>query len=368
MDLPVQRVPGRIGMHVRLPRKKGLRMSFLLSRREFQCAAAQMLVASCAGLLGAAARAQARQVRLGTFGAIDAQNYIRAKNAVGKTFGPGVEGSFVTVRAGPEVVSAMAAGSLDLCNIGSSPMVVGYANGLKASMVYVYKNIGDSENLVVQGNSGITGLAGLRGKKIGLPFNSSAHFAAVAALKGAGMSLSEVRLVNMRGDQIVQAWQRREIDASYIWFSVASRLLDDGGRVIFRTGDLQAQGLVMFDGLLVRDAFKQQHPDLVLAFLKDYEQIARSFKQEPRDAIETMGKYLGLDEGAVVRSLNTFHPVSAHEQRSAQWMGKPGDKDSGVIKTLAAQAQFLLESGQITAVPKDWSGLVDPSFIARMTG
>ncbi|GHC77076.1 taurine ABC transporter substrate-binding protein [Pseudorhodoferax aquiterrae] len=342
-------------------------MQFLLSRREFQRAAAQMFIASSAGLVGTAARAQARQVRLGTFGSIDAQNYIRAKDAIAGTFGPGVTGSFVTVRAGSEVISAMAGGSLDICNIGSSPMVVGYANGLKASMVYVYKSIVDSECMVVQGNSGINTLAELRGKKIGLPFNTSVHFAAIAALKTAGLGIADVRLINMRADQIASAWQRREIDAAYIWVPVVPRLTDDGGRIIFKTGDLaDKSGLVIFDGLLVRDEFKQQSPDLVLAFLKDFEKIAQAFKQDPKDVVATMTKFLGVDEPAVMRSLNTFYPVPAREQVTSKWMGRPGEKGTGVEKTLQTQAQFLQESGQIAAMPKDWAGLVDASFVAKM--
>lgn len=345
-------------------------MKLNLSRREFHLASAHMLLASSAGavLMGASApaAAQARAVRLGTFGAIDAQNYIRAKNMVAKTFGAGVSADFVTVRAGSEVISAMAGGSLDMCNIGSSPMMVGYANGLKASMVYVYKNIVDSECLVVQGNSNITSVAGLKGKKIGLPFNTSVHFAAVAALKTAGLGLADVQLINMRADQIASAWQRREIDASYIWVPVVPRLTDDGGKIIFKTGDLNKNGLVIFDGLLVRDEFKQKSPDLVLAFLKDYEQIARTFKQDPKEVVETMTRFLNVDEAAVMRSLNTFYPVPAREQLTRQWMGKPGEKDTGVLKTLQTQAQFLFESGQITAMPKDLSGLVDASFVAKM--
>jgi len=346
-------------------------MDMNLSRREFHRAAANMLIASSAGglLMGAASplfAQQARQVRLGTFGAIDAQNYIRAKNRSAATFGPGVDSEFVTVRAGSEVISAMAGGSLDMCNVGSSPMMVGYANGLQASMVYVYKNIVDSECLAVQGNSGITDVAGLKGKRIGLPFNTSVHFAAVAALRSAGLGLKDVQLINMRSDQIVSAWQRREIDASYIWVPVLPRLVDDGGKIIFKTGDLNKQKLVIFDGLLVRNEFKEKSPDLVLAFLKDYEKLARTFKEEPKEVVDTMTRFLNVDEAAVMRSLNTFYPVPAREQLTSAWMGKPGEKDTGVLNTLQTQAQFLLEAGQITAMPKDLAALVDSSFVARM--
>ena len=231
-------------------------MKLHLSRRDFGLVASQMMIGSIAGggLLGAGpALAQQKEVNLGTFGGIDVQNYIRAKNAMAKTFGAGTKVDFVTVRAGSEVIAAIAGNSLDMCNLGSSPMVVGYANGVQASLVYVYKNIIDSECLVVQNSANIKTLADLRGKRVGLPFNTSVHFAALAAFKTAGLGVNDVKLINMRADTIASAWSRREIDASYIWVPVVPKLVEDGGTILFKTGDLNATGLVMFDAFLVRD-------------------------------------------------------------------------------------------------------------------
>jgi taurine transport system substrate-binding protein len=117
----------------------------------------------------------------------------------------------------------------------------------------------------------------------------------------------------------------------------------------------------------VRDEFKQKNPDLVLAFLKDFEQIAQTFKANPKEVVETMTKFLGVDEAAVMRSLNTFHPVPAKEQLTSAWLGKPGERDSAVVKTLVTQAEFLKETGQINTMPKDMNGLVDKSFVQKMT-
>ena len=341
-------------------------MKLQLNRRDFTFVAAQMLGGGA--LFGTGpARAQAtRQVNLGTFGSIDAQNYIRAKGLAAKTFGPTVKTEFVTVRAGSEVISAMAGGSLDICNLCSSPLVVGYANGAPVSLVYVYKNITDSEVLVAQNSSGIKNVAGLKGKKVGLPFNTSVHFAALAAMKQAGLQPTDATLINMRADQIASAWTRREIDASYIWIPVAPQLVADQGTIVFKSGDLNAAGVVIFDALGVRDEFKQKNPDLVLAFLKDFEQIAQTFKNNPKEVVETMTKFLGVDEAAVMRSLNTFHPVSAKEQLTSAWLGKPGERDSAVVRTLVTQAEFLKDAGQITALPKDMNGLVDKSFVQKM--
>ena len=341
-------------------------MKLQLSRRDFSLTAANLIAGSSLfGLSATFAQAQ-KQVNLGTFGSIDAQNYIRAKGLGAKVFGPNAKTEFVTVRAGSEVMSAMAGGSLDMCNLGSSPLVVGYANGVPVSLVYIYKNIIDSEVLVVQNSANIKTVAGLKGKKLGLPFNTSVHFAAMAMLKNAGLGPNDVSLINMRADQIASAWTRREIDASYIWVPVAPVITADAGTVLFKTGDLNASGLVVFDAFAVRDEFKQKNPELVLAFLKDFEQIAATFKNNPKEVVETMTKFLNVDEAAVMRSLNTFYPVPAKEQMSARWLGAPGTRDSSVVKTLQVQAEFLKDTGQINALPKDMNGLVDKTFVAQL--
>ncbi|MEO7055335.1 MAG: ABC transporter substrate-binding protein [Caldimonas sp.] len=341
-------------------------MKLQLSRRDFSLTAANMIVGSSLfGATGVFAQAQ-KQVNIGTFGSIDAQNYIRAKGLGAKIFGPNVKTEFVTVRAGSEVMSAMAGGSLDMCNLGSSPLVVGYANGVPVSLVYIYKNIIDSEVLVVQNSANIKSVADLKGKRIGLPFNTSVHFSCMAMLKGAGMKASDVTLINMRSDQIASAWTRREIDASFIWVPVVPVLVADGGTILFKTGDLNAKGIVVFDAFAVRDEFKQKNPELVLAFLKDFEQIARTFKSNPKEVVDTMTKFLNVDEAAVMRSLNTFYPVPAKEQMTSQWLGKPGERDSAVVRTLQTQAEFLKENGQINVMPKDFNGLIDKSFVAQL--
>jgi taurine transport system substrate-binding protein len=344
-------------------------MNLKLNRRDFTLVASNIIMGSVAGgAIFSPARvfAQQKTVNLGTFGSIDVQNYIRAKNLTASTFGSGTKVEFVTVRAGSEVISAMAGGSLDMCNLGSSPMVVGYANGVQASLVYIYKNIIDSEALVVQNTAGIKKLADLKGKRVGLPFNTSVHFAALAAMKTAGLGVNDVQLINMRADTIASAWSRREIDASYIWVPVIPKLVEDGGTVLFKTGDLNATGLVMFDAFLVRDEFKRKNPELVLAFLKDFEKMAVTFKQNPQDVVATMTKFLGVDEAAVMRSLNTFYPVSAKEQLTSKWLGKPGEKNSAVVKTLQVQAEFLRDTGQINSLPSDMNGLVDSTFVAQL--
>ena len=52
--------------------------------------------------------------------------------------------------------------------------------------------------------------------------------------------------------------------------------------ILLKTGDLAASGTLVFDGIVVRDEFKQKHPDLVLAYLKEYERHVHACTRSSR--------------------------------------------------------------------------------------
>ena len=191
-----------------------------ISRRDALKLALNMGVATFAGgaLLGArSVFAQQVTAVLGHFGSANPQTLGKANGAFAKAFGANVKTDFVTVSAGNQVVAAIAGNSMDICNVGSSPMVVGFAQGIKMSMVYVEKYITDSECLVVRKDAGINTMKDLKGKKIGMPFNTSVHFAMLAGLKNAGLTVSDVTLINLKADSILATWQRKDIDGAYIY-------------------------------------------------------------------------------------------------------------------------------------------------------
>jgi taurine transport system substrate-binding protein len=47
-------------------------------------------------------------------------------------------------------------------------------------------------------------------------------------------------------------------------------------------------------------------------------------------------------------------------------MGLPGAKDTGVLKTLRDQAEFLKEADQVKTIPPSFAPFVDSSFLAKM--
>jgi taurine transport system substrate-binding protein len=344
-------------------------MNNVFSRRDALKLALNMGVATFAG--GALLRsrnvfAQQATAVLGHFGSANPQTLGKANGAFAKAFGSNVKTDFVTVGAGSQVIAAIAGNSLDICNVGSSPMVVGFAQGIKMSMVYVEKYITDSECLAVRKDSGINSLKDLKGKKIGMPFNTSVHFAMLAALKTVGLNASDVTLINVKADSILATWQRKDIDGAYIWHPVLGDLLADNGKLLLKTGDLAASGTLVFDGIVVRNEFKEKRPDLVLAYLKEYDKLATMYEKQPQEVVKVLAPYLAMTPEKTMEYINTFHPVPVKEMASDKWMGLPGAKDTGVLRTLQAQAEFLKSAEQLSTIPPSWAPYVDSTFLAKM--
>jgi len=340
-----------------------------LSRRDALKLMTNMGVATFAGgsMLGARNLfAQAATAMLGHFGSANPQTFAKASGAFAKAMGANVKTDFVTVGAGPQVIAAIAGNSMDVCNIGSSPMVVGFAQGVKMSMVYVEKYITDSECLAVRKDAGIETMKDLKGKKIGLPFNTSVHFALLAGLKSAGLSRTDVTMINIKPDSIQATWQRKDIDAAYIWHPILGDLVADNGKILLKTGDLAASGTLVFDGIVVRNEFKEKHPDLVLAYLKEYDRLCTMYEKQPQEVVKVLSPYLSMTPEKTMDYINTFHSIPPKELATDKWMGLPGAKDTGVLRTLRDQAEFLKAADQLTTVPPSFAPYVDSSFLAKM--
>ena len=135
--------------------------------------------------------------------------------------------------------------------------------------------------------------------------------------------------------------------------------------MLFRS-DLVASGTLIFDGIVVRDAFKKERPELVLAYLKELDRINAIYRDKPDEIADVMAPFLQIPRETAITVAKTTYTLSPKEMITDAWMGAPGAKATGVLKTLNDQAAFLKGVDQIKDMPADFSKFVDSSFIAKM--
>ena len=117
---------------------------------------------------------------------------------------------------GADVVAAISAGSIDIGNIGSSPLAAAATKGVPLQVFLVTSEIGEAESLVVRNASNIKTPQDLIGKKIAVPYVSTTHYSLLAALKHWNIDPNKVTIINLRPPEINAAWERGDIDATYV--------------------------------------------------------------------------------------------------------------------------------------------------------
>ena len=108
----------------------------------------------------------------------------------------GVEVNIIKFDSGKDINSAIASGSIDFGQEGSSPAALAIANGLDVQVFWIGDIIGEAETLVAKNGSGISSLKDLEGKKIGTPFASTAHYSLLNALNLEGIDENSIEILD----------------------------------------------------------------------------------------------------------------------------------------------------------------------------
>src|SRR5512134_23249 len=169
---------------------------------------------------------------------------------------------------GGEVIKAMASGAVQIGEVGSAGIAAAVSRGEPLELFWILDDIGDAEALVAKNGSGINSVKDLKGKKIAMPFNSTTHFHTMVALQQAGVNPSEVQILNMRPPEVRAAWQRGDIQATFIWDPVLAEVKKDG-KVILTSGKISADtGKATFDGYVVNRDWAKANKDFMVKFVK----------------------------------------------------------------------------------------------------
>jgi taurine transport system substrate-binding protein len=253
--------------------------------------------------------------------------------------------------SGASINTAFVAKSVDIAAIGSSPVARGLSAPLNIpyQVAFVLDVAGDNEALVARNGSGITGVAGLRGKKVGTPFASTSHYSLLAALDRAGIKESEVNIVDLEPQDIQAAWTRGDLDAAYTWLPSLDEIKKTG-KVLVTSRELAAAGKPTLDLGVVSTAFAGAHPDAVDAWRKAEAQALDQIASDPAGAAKSVGAELNLSPADAQNQLKLGVFLKPADLSSDQWLGTPAQVGK-LADNLVSAAEFLKAQQKIDAVP-----------------
>lgn len=119
--------------------------------------------------------------------------------------------------AGPQLLEALNADSIDFGYTGAPPPIFAQAAGV--DLVYVgAEPVGAStEAIVVKRDSSIAGMAALKGRQVAVQKGSSAHYLLLAALDQAGLQFTDIRPAYLAPAFARAAFESDRVDAWAIW-------------------------------------------------------------------------------------------------------------------------------------------------------
>ena len=249
--------------------------------------------------------------------------------------------------SGADVNTAFIAKELDFGALGSSPVARGLSAPLNIpyKVAFVLDVAGDNEALVARNGSGITTIAELKGKRIGTPFASTAHYSLLAALSQNGLSANDVQLVDLQPQAILAAFDRGDIDAGYSWLPTLDQLRKNGKDLI-TSRQLAKDGKPTLDLGAVSDEFAKAHPDVVDTWRQQEARALKLIHDDSAAAAKAIAAEIGLSPDEVTGQLKQGVYLTPEEVASPEWLGSEG-KPGNIAVNLRSASRFLADQKQI---------------------
>lgn len=289
-------------------------------------------------------RAPAR-IRIGYQVVPNGELLAKAMGLAQKAF-PESKVEYVNFTSGRDVNMAMAASSIDFGLVGSVGASIGISQELPYDVYFIHSVIGEAEALVVRPE--ISSVAELAGKKLAVPFGSTTHFSLLSLL--AAEKISSATVLDLQPQEMVAAWQRRDIDAGYIWLPHMQRLLDDGGKVLLTSGDMAKRGTLTADLGIVRKEFATHYPHAVKRYVAVLDEAIVFYLAHPGQAAQKISTELGLSPEQSLRVMSKMIWLNSLTQRTEPYLGVP-ERPGRLAAILKSSADFMVAQKNIPAAP-----------------
>ncbi len=231
-------------------------------------------------------------------------------------------------KAGPEIMTAFAAGELDMAYVGEAPSTTAVANKAARVVVVAQVNTEGSALVVAKQNSGISKLTDLQGKTVAVPGHSTVQdFLLRRALQESGLAPKQVKIIVLKPPEMIGALRIGQIDAFIAWEPYPSKAgTMTVGRNLATSKEIWPAHPCC---VLVSDqVFSDAHPEMVEAVVRSHVQATDYIHRNPDEAVKIGIKYTGMDEATVrqaMQNVNYTYELSIEgEKEYVQFLSELG--------------------------------------------
>ncbi|MEL6264633.1 MAG: ABC transporter substrate-binding protein [Pseudomonadota bacterium] len=308
------------------------------------------LAAALAAIAAAPAQADApEKITIGYLNLVNAQLVTKNLGLVAK-YMPGVEIEYIKVGGGGDMLRAIAAEQVDFGGLGNPPTAIGVARGLPIQGTMVLNMLDFVEAMVVRTSAGIKSFRDLEGKTIAAPFGSTTHYLLLQALTDEGMDPADMKILDLRPNDIAVAWSRGDIDAAWFWEPNLDKTVKDGGNIFMTSGIMEKRGYPTWDVGVVMNEFAEAHPDYVEKFVAAECEGIEYWISNPAETAAIIAEELELSLEDATRMMHGTEMVPCDKQLTAQYIGT-SEARGGFVDTLIATSDFLVSQDRLPESP-----------------
>ncbi|MCM2495394.1 sulfonate ABC transporter substrate-binding protein [Burkholderia glumae] len=198
--------------------------------------------------------------------------------------------------AGPQLLEALNADSIDFGYTGAPPPVFAQAGGVRFVYVGAEPPAPHAEAIFVKPGSPVRDLADLRGRKVALQKGSSSNYLLLAALNRAGLRYGDIRPVYLAPADARAAFENGDVDAWVVWdpyYAAAQSALK------VRTLSDYTGLTAPYNFYEATREFAGAHADIVATVLRQLRETGRWVNAHPADTAAIIAPKVGLDTALV---------------------------------------------------------------------
>jgi NitT/TauT family transport system substrate-binding protein len=258
-------------------------------------------------------------------------------------------------------MEAFSAGKVDAVAMTNGDALVTGSSG-QASVAILINDYSNGNDMVVA-KPGITSVAQLKGKKVGVEVGFVSHLLLMNALQSAGLTDKDVTIVNVPTDQTPQTLKSGTVDAIVAWQPNSGQALKElpGSKAIYTSQNVPG---VIYDVLAVNPKSLSERREDWKKVVKVWFRIA-DYLEDPAnldEAAKIMAARVGLTpEEYKPLMAGTFFLDGAGNQKAFQ----PGETLASILHSSKVVDKFQVDN-EVYKTPMKYADYLDPSLVEEV--
>jgi NitT/TauT family transport system substrate-binding protein len=214
-------------------------------------------------------------------------------------------------RAGPEIMSAFAAGELDMSYVGAAPVTTAAANAKIPVKIVAQANTEGSGLVVADqhkaGPRGLKGLKELLGKVVAVPGISTVQDILLRkAFDQGSLGPKDVTVVVVKPPEMINALRGGDIAAFIAWQPYPAMAEEKGaGRLLLPSGAIWKDHPCCV--LAVHETFLEKRRKDVSAVVRAHKRGTQFIRDNPERAVAIAARYTGMPKRLIRNAMATIH-------------------------------------------------------------